>query len=135
MAPVAVGFGILLTVVGVVGYVLTERVSTTALIPTWFGIALLVLGVLAYKDSLRKHAMHLAALVGLVGFLGSAAMGLPKLATLLSGGEVERPAAVLSQSLMAVCCAVFVGLCVKSFIDARRARNRAAGGTLSESSR
>lgn len=128
MAPVTIGFGILLMVVGIVGYVVTDRVSFTALIPAWFGVALLVLGVLAYKDNLRKHAMHLAAMLGLLGFLFTA-KGLLRLATLLTGGEVERPAAVISQSIMAVSCAVFVGLCVKSFVDARRARNRAVGGT------
>ena len=47
-------------------------------------------------------------------------MGLP---ALLSGSEVERPAAVVSQSIMAILMAVFVGLCVRSFIAARRARS------------
>ena len=128
MAPIAMVFGAILIILGVVGYVATDRISVTALIPAGFGLALLLLGVLARKENLRKHAMHLAAALGLVGFLGSAS-GLPKLMTLLAGGEVERPAAAISQSLMAVTCAVFVGLCVKSFIDARRARKRASAGT------
>jgi hypothetical protein len=40
---------------------------------------------------------------------------------LLSGADVQRPAAVVSQSLMAMLMAVFIGLCVRSFIAARRA--------------
>jgi hypothetical protein len=131
MSPVAIVFGVILIVVGVVGYVATDQVSWTALIPAFFGVVLLPLGLLARKENLRKHAMHLAAAVGLLGFLGSVS-GLVGLATLLVGGEVERPAAAISRSIMAVTCAVFVGLCVKSFINARRARQRAAAGTVTE---
>ncbi len=131
MAPVAMGFGVWLIVLGVVGYVASDRASPTALIPAGFGLVMLLLGVLARKEHWRKHAMHLAAALGLVGLVATAS-GLRKLVTLLTGGDVERPAAVISQSIMAVTCAVFVGLCVKSFIDARRARRRAAEGTVAE---
>ena len=41
---------------------------------------------------------------------------------MLSGGEVQRPAAAVSQSIMAMLMGIFVGLCVRSFIEARRAR-------------
>jgi hypothetical protein len=122
MGPVTIGFGIFLIVVGLVGYGSSETHAPTALIPAGFGVVLALLGVLALKDSLRKHAMHLAAMVGLIGLLGAAGMGVPKLITMLSGGNVERPLAVISQVVMAAACLVFVGLCVKSFIDARRAR-------------
>ena len=87
---------------------------------------LVLLGALSFKDRLRKHAMHLAAVVGLVGFVVPGIMGIPKLITWLGGGEIPRPAAAVSQSMTAVLCAVFVGLCVNSFIQARRRR---AGAT------
>jgi len=122
MGPVTIGFGIFLIVVGLVGYGTSETQAPTALIPAGFGLVLALLGALALKDSLRKHAMHLAAMVGLIGLVGAAGMGAPKLITMLSGGTVERPRAVISQVVMAAACLVFVGLCVKSFIDARRAR-------------
>ena len=64
--------------------------------------------------------MHAAVLLALVGFLGSA-RGLLSLPALLSGAELVRPAAVAAQSITAVLCAVFVGLAVNSFIQARRA--------------
>ena len=60
-------------------------------------------------------------MVGLVGFLGTIT-GLLKLFTMLTGGEVQRPTAVVAQSIMAVLMLIYVGLCVKSFIDARRRR-------------
>ena len=125
MAPVSIGFGLVLIVVGVASFVLTagEHYHPTALIPAAFGILLLLLGLIALKDSLRKHAMHLAAMVGLLGFLGGAIMGLPKLPALLSG-TAERPAAVIEQLIMAAICLLFVALCVRSFIVARRNRAR-----------
>ncbi len=77
--------------------------------------------MLARNEAMRKHAMHGAVLVGLLGFLGSA-RGLLQLPALMSGGEVARPAAVIAQSVMALLMALFVGLCVRSFISARAAR-------------
>jgi hypothetical protein len=93
----------------------------TALIPAFFGVVLVMLGWLATNERYRKHAMHVAAMVGLLGFLGTVG-GLAGLLALLSGGEVQRPAAVVAQSLMAILMAIFVGLCVRSFVAARRAR-------------
>jgi hypothetical protein len=116
VAPITVGVGVLLILLGAGGYAATQ--AGTALIPAGFGLALLLLGLLARQEKLRKHAMHTAVLVGLVGFGGAAFMAVKALAS----GEVERPVAVAAQGVMAVICGVFVGLCVKSFIDARRRR-------------
>jgi hypothetical protein len=116
------GVGIALIILGVGGYFGTGQTSLTALIPAGFGLVFLILGFLARKDQLRKHAMHAAAALGLVGCVVPAVMGIPKLVRLASGQEVERPGAAISQSIMAVICGVFVVLCVRSFIAARRAR-------------
>jgi hypothetical protein len=126
MGPVTVAFGLFLILVGLAGYFTSESQNpSTALIPAGFGLVLVLLGVLALKDRLRKHAMHAAAALGLLGFLGAAGMSVPKLLTLATGGDVERPRAVVAQTIMALTCALFVGLCVKSFIHARRARAKA----------
>jgi len=114
-------FGALLILLGVIGYFGSGQSSPTALIPAGFGLALVICGALARKEHLLKHAMHGAAMVGLLGFLGTAS-SLLSLPALLTGGELERPMAVASRSVMAVLCAVFVALCVKSFIDVRKAR-------------
>jgi hypothetical protein len=121
VAGITVVFGALLVVVGVVGFVATGSEHYTALIPAGLGGVLALLGGLSFKDHLRKHTMHAAALLGLLGFAGTV-MGIPKLIKHLSGGTVERPAAAVAQSITAGLCAVFVGLCVKSFLDARRRR-------------
>lgn len=114
-----------MTLLGVLGYVMSSGVSLTALIPVIPGILLVICGVLALNEKRLKMAMHTAVLVGLLAFLG-AVPGLFRLPQLLSGGDVARPGAVAAQSIMAVLMAIYVGLCIKSFVDARRAR-KAAG--------
>ena len=121
MANTTIAFGVVLIVLGLGGYFGTDRVSPTALIPAAFGLLLIVFGVMARDEKRRKLAMHIAVAVGLVGFLGTLT-GLFKLFTMLAGGEVARPTAVVAQSIMAVLMLVYVGMCVKSFIDARRRR-------------
>jgi hypothetical protein len=96
--------------------------SNTALIPAGFGVALLILGLLAFKESWRKHTMHAAAALGLIGFIAACVRGVPNWPTYLSGGEVKNANATLATLLMAIICGVFVALCVCSFIVARRAR-------------
>lgn len=124
MATTTIGFGAVLILLGLFGYIGTGMVHPTALIPAAFGLLLVVFGAMARDEKKRKMAMHIAVTVGLLGFLGTVP-GLLKIGTLLSGGTVERPAAVISQSIMAVLMAVYVGMCVKSFIDARKRRANA----------
>jgi hypothetical protein len=125
VAPVSIGFGIVLVALGVGFFLATGQEHPTALIPAGFGTILALLGVIALKDSLRKHAMHLAAMVGLIGFLVPAVMAVPKVPALLAG-EAARPAAVVEQLIMAALGLVFVLSCVRSFIVARRNRARQA---------
>jgi hypothetical protein len=65
--------------------------------------------------------MHVAVTVGLLGFLGAGAMAIIETVK-AHGGPLAHPVAVESQAAMAVICLVFVGLCVRSFIAARRDR-------------
>lgn len=121
MGPTTIGFGAFLMLLGGVSYFLSESRSPTALIPTYFGLVLALAGLLACKDSLRKHAMHAAALLGMIGFLGP---GIMVLRNLGKASEDIKMAALVSQAVMSLTCAIFVGLCVKSFIDARRRRSQ-----------
>ncbi|MCH8270294.1 MAG: hypothetical protein IH985_03675 [Planctomycetes bacterium] len=115
-----IGLGLVLIALGLGGYFGTGRESLTALIPVLFGLPLALLGVVALKGHMRKHAMHAAAVIGLLGFAGTV-KGLMKLPLLLTGGELARPAAVAVQAAMAIVCLLFVVLCVWSFTKARRA--------------
>lgn len=115
----AVIIGTLLVLLGVISFFISGGQSLTAFIPAAFGLVLAGLGLLGRKESLRRHAMHAAAGIALLGLLGSAS-GFVKLFTLLGGGDVARPAAVVAQSIMFLLSALFVGLAVRSFIRARR---------------
>lgn len=121
MPQTAVVFGVLLSLVGVGFYAGTGAASVTALIPAFIGLPLVVAGFLARREGLRRHAMHAAALLGTLGVLGSL-RGAVQLPALVGGGEVARPAAVSAQSITAALCLVFVALCVRSFVNARRER-------------
>jgi hypothetical protein len=128
MGPVTIVFGAFLIVVGAGFYFGTEAKSVTALVPAIFGVLFVLLGALAAKNIARKHVMHFAAMLGLIGF------ALPiwrVIKSLSSGGEFSP--AVIEQLVMAITCLVFVGLCVKSFIDARRNRQAASETTESAS--
>lgn len=82
---------------------------------------MLVLGWFGLNEKYLKHAMHGAAVLMLLGFAGTVG-GLIKFFKMLGGAELERPAAVTVQAIMAVLCLVFLVLAVKSFIDARKNR-------------
>ena len=68
--------------------------------------------------------MHIAVTIGLLGFLGTipGIIGVIQMAT---GHAVVRPEAAKVQAIMGAICVIFVGLCVRSFIAARRARTTA----------
>jgi hypothetical protein len=121
VADTSIIFGLLLTILGCYGFFTTGMQHPTALIPAGVGLALVVCGVVARKESLRKHAMHAAAAIALLGFFAGAGRFLYNLFT---GAEVTSTAG-LSTVTMAALCGVFVGLCVKSFIEARRRRKAA----------
>ena len=121
MAKPTIIIALLLIALGAYGYSQAEpkedtgKKSPTALIPAFFGLPILACGVIALNPSRRKHAMHGAVTVGLLGFLGSASM-LPKT---LKAEEVNQ-LKIQSQGGMAILCLLFVILCVRSFIAARK---------------
>ncbi len=111
-----------------------KQASMTALIPAALGVLLLVVvAVVIFKPGTRKHAMHLAAVIGVVGLLGGlyALSGGPKEITELGlpmdfKTMWDQPK-IRSGALTALVSGIYVGLAVKSFIDARKAQ-AAAGG-------
>lgn len=118
MAITTVITGILLMALGLGSFVGTGSTHMTALIPMWFGLPILICGLLAQNPA--RRAMAIAVTIGALGFLGS-------LVQFLKGVNGEamttRPIAVESQGVMALITAIFVGLCVQSFIKARKARS------------
>ena len=118
MPSTTIAVGVALIVLGLAGYFLTGMVSFTALIPSVFGVVLGLCGLTARDPNKRKHAMHGAVVVALLGFAGSVP-GLIKLAGVFDG-TAARPAAVISQSIMAALTLGYVAIAVRSFVAARR---------------
>ncbi len=122
MPKLAIFFGLVLDILGVAAFIATGATHFTALIPSVFGTIIFLSGIVAIiRPGARKHAMHVAALFGLLGTLGGLGMGLPKLGAVFEG-TAPRPVAVIMQISMGLIALVFLALCVKSFIDARRAK-------------
>jgi peptidoglycan/LPS O-acetylase OafA/YrhL len=122
MAKVTIVFGVLLIVLGIVGFFGTGSVHPTALIPTWFGLALLIGGFLAISPSetRRKVFAHINVTVGLFGFLGAAGSALHNYGHNRSLGLDPDYKAMTFQLIMAGLMLIYVNLCVQSFIKARR---------------
>ena len=119
MAKLSIAYGVIFILMGLISYFGISSESITALIPTFFGIPMLILGWLGMNEKYLKHTMHGAAVLMLLGFLGTIS-GLIKFFKMLSGVQQERPSAVTVQSIMALMCLIFLIFAVKSFIDARK---------------
>jgi len=124
MAKVTIGVGVLLIILGLQGFFGTGGVHHTALIPMWFGLALDVGGSLAISPSegRRKLFMHINVTVGLVGLIGAFASAVHGYGHARSLGIDPHSKALSAQLTMAVLLFVYVSLCVRSFIQARRSR-------------
>jgi hypothetical protein len=125
MAKLTVVFGVLLGVLGLGEWIHTGSVHPTALIPVWFGLGLIVCGVLALGDNPKKRMlwMHIAVTIGLLGFIFPAVRSIVALGKAHSTGvALAHPAAVHEELAMAAICLLFVAWCVRSFIAARRSR-------------
>jgi hypothetical protein len=124
MAKLTLVFAALMVVLGVAGFVCTGSAHPTALIPAWFGVALGLFGFLAISpdEKRRKLFMHINVTIGLLGFLGGAGKALQGYLHATSTGIKPDCAALTTQLIMAGLMFVYVLLCVRSFIAARRLR-------------
>ena len=68
--------------------------------------------------TIRMHAMHGVVLLALLGFILSAG----RLMMTLASEDGVKPTSGASLGLMALFCGLLTGLCVKSFIEARKKR-------------
>jgi hypothetical protein len=122
MAKVTLVIAALLIALGLVSYFGTGSAHPTALIPTWFGLALGIFGFLAISpnEGRRKLFMHFNVTIGLLGFLGAAGRALFATIHARAAGTSLDAIALASQLTMAGLMLIYVILCVRSFIAARR---------------
>jgi hypothetical protein len=128
MAKVTLFFAAMLIALGWFGYVGSGSQHSTALIPAWFGVALAICGLLAISrsEARRKLFMHINVTIGLIGFVGGAVEAIrgamkatPETRAAEAGYLIS---AQTSKELLACFMLIYVLLCVRSFILARRAR-------------
>jgi hypothetical protein len=123
MAKLTIGFGILLVLLGIFGFVATGSAHPTALIPVWIGLLFVIFGIMANTDNSKKRMlwMHISVTVALLVFLGMipAAIDVVRLA---HGVSFPYPAAVEEKAALGLFCLIYVLFCVRSFIAARRSR-------------
>lgn len=105
---------VLLIAWSIVSYFLSESRSFTAFIPAGFGLLIGLCGFVGRREGARKHAMHGAAVLALLGVAGGFGMGLRKVFS-------EPGMAAYSQLFLGVVCLVLLITCIRSFIQARRA--------------
>jgi uncharacterized membrane protein (UPF0136 family) len=122
MAKVTLVFAVLLAALGLVGYLGTGSIHVTALIPLWFGLALGLGGFLAISpsESRRKLFMHINVTVALLGFIGATVEAVRGYVHATSAGMPPDQIALASKVTMAVLLLIYVVMCVRSFIAARR---------------
>ena len=123
MSRIARITGIVLLVLGAIYFFVTGSSHPTSLIPAAFGLLILVCGVFANTEDAKRRmlSMHIAVTLGLLGFLFPAFMAIKALMHWSDLAPVHRTAAE-EQMIMAVICAIFTALCVRSFIAARVTR-------------
>src|ERR1700693_5778208 len=92
--------GVLLIVLGLVGFIGTGSTHYTSLIPAGFGIILGLCGFLAKEPERLKLFMHIAVTLGLVGFVMTVP-GLVGAVHMAAGQAVDNPPAVLAKATMA----------------------------------
>jgi hypothetical protein len=107
-------FALLLIALGIGGFL--PQSSRTALVPAYVGGVLLGLGLLAMAlEGARKHLMHAAAVVALLGALAPAA------ALLIRAAQMSPLALTVNVGMLALCSGLLL-LQIRSFIATRRTR-------------
>ncbi len=118
MNKITIVFALLLIALGVGAF--TSSGSPTALLPAYFGSALLLAGLFALGfPSANKHLMHVAVIVALLGALA------PALALVIRATQMSPLALTVNVGMLALCATLFV-LQIRSFVQTRR--DRAAEG-------
>lgn len=124
MAKVTLIFALLLVALGLAGYYYTGAIHPTALIPLWWGLGLGLCGFLAIgpNPGRRKLFMHIAVTIGALGFIGALIVAIQGYGSARTHGIEPDYVAMIDKLIMAALLLIYVNLCVRSFIKARRSR-------------
>jgi hypothetical protein len=122
MAKITLIVAFLLVALGLAGFIGTGSIHHTALIPAWIGLALGIFGFLAISpnESRRKLFMHINVTIALLGFVGGLVEAIRGYVHAKSAGIAPDQIALASKLTLAGLLFIYVILCVRSFIAARR---------------
>jgi uncharacterized membrane protein len=122
LAKLTLVLAVLLVALGLAGYLGTGSLHPTALIPAWIGLALGIFGFLAISpnEGRRKLFMHINVTIALLGFIGSTVEAIRGYVHAASAGVAPDQIALTSKVTLAGLLLIYVILCVRSFIAARR---------------
>jgi hypothetical protein len=121
ISTISILFGVLLNIVGLVGFFGTGAAHPTALIPSVMGLLLIICGFLARNEKLHASAIQAALVVGVIGFAATASSFLDLMLVLRKTAGVQSPT-IISKSATALLCGLFAARCIQSFVQTRRAR-------------
>lgn len=116
LAKLTIGVGIILVILGIISYIVSGMASVTALIPSILGGILTIFGILIYKKIYTKISIYVSGIISIVGLLGSL-RGIPQTITLISGGEVPRPLATISQTVTVILCFILIIAIIKNRME------------------
>jgi uncharacterized membrane protein HdeD (DUF308 family) len=122
MHRITIVFGILIAAISVGFLFATNPHETAALHPAGIGLLLILCGALANTENPKKRMlwMHIAVTLGLISLLTT---GIRAVSSLAKGTAMTtNPAGFEERVTIALISLIYVILCVRSFIAARRAR-------------
>ena len=120
-------YSVIFILIGVVAWAVTGMEQATAMIPAYFGIIVFILTLIAqYKENLKRHMMHAAMALVLLGLLGSIGGLFRLIGFVFTGAELARPAAVYAQAAFALASIGYLYTGIRSFIEARKNREKSA---------
>lgn len=118
MVRVGIIFGLLLCGLSVAALVASTQKYPSQFVPMMVGIPIFFCSVFALNPHRRKHAMHSAAAVGLLGLVFAVGLLIQTRLRLPDGDDVKTYIMRLGGA-MAVLCLCFVAACVVSFVQTR----------------
>ena len=114
---ISIFYGLFLIIWGAAISFISGSDSLTSLIPSFFGLPILIFSFLTVKyQEKKKLFMHIVVTFGLLVFIG----GLDVVRGILKDNLFENFYADLSKLMMLITGLIFTFLCVKSFIFARK---------------
>ena len=109
------GIGIVLGVLGIGAWVITDFASVTALIPAIFGVLIVGFAAVGRQTGRERLAVYAIGALGAFAVLGSL-RAVPDIITAVTGGAVDAAVAVATQASMILFGSVLVVVAARAVV-------------------